>query len=307
VYVYSSASFTKQSGTIYGLNASGALKNTAYSDNYGHAVYVEDGKKRNATAGLGVILDSSISGAAGGWIDTSSIGSMTYSFLSGGRWTLQNNRTYQSPGIAHGEEARTRVGFISESSDASITIQLDVSSEAGCDFAFIGALDNPAAAYDGGYYARISGTDSVTVTIPVSTAGSHFIDIGYKKDGGTADGSDCAWFQVIETRWLSVVNVQPEGPPVPGEPSLSSSGGSFSSDGTTLSLPVNQANWFSVGGGEYTSRVWYWNGQEIGGENGSSYYWAGSGEPGIHELSVVVTTGTGKKFSTGCRIIVRSN
>jgi hypothetical protein len=60
--------FTKQGGgTIYGSDASDALKNTATSgNNYGHAVYVygSPAKKRNTTAGLGVTLDS---GTAGGW------------------------------------------------------------------------------------------------------------------------------------------------------------------------------------------------------------------------------------------------
>jgi hypothetical protein len=62
--------FTKQAGgTIYGSNASGSLKNTTRSGNsYGYAVYVWSGKKkRNATAGSGITLDSKISGRKGGW------------------------------------------------------------------------------------------------------------------------------------------------------------------------------------------------------------------------------------------------
>jgi hypothetical protein len=65
-----SGTFTKQpGGIIYGSNASAALKNTAtYGDSsYGHAVYVDYSKKRNTTAGIGVTLDSSKTGAAGGW------------------------------------------------------------------------------------------------------------------------------------------------------------------------------------------------------------------------------------------------
>jgi uncharacterized repeat protein (TIGR02543 family) len=69
VYVESSDStFTKPSGgTIYGSNTDTALKNTATNgDSYGHAVYA-GGKKRNSTAGEGATLDSTVSGAAGGW------------------------------------------------------------------------------------------------------------------------------------------------------------------------------------------------------------------------------------------------
>jgi hypothetical protein len=62
-------------------------------------------------------------------------------------------------------------------------IQLDVSSESGYDYAFISQLDNASAAYQSGYYSgsRISGENSVTVTIPVTGSGSHFIDIGIEK------------------------------------------------------------------------------------------------------------------------------
>jgi hypothetical protein len=69
VRVFTEGTFTKQAdGIIYGSNASSTLKNTAGSDSYGHAVYVSSGsKKRNSTAGEGVLLDSTKSGSAGGW------------------------------------------------------------------------------------------------------------------------------------------------------------------------------------------------------------------------------------------------
>jgi uncharacterized repeat protein (TIGR02543 family) len=68
VNVYNGGGFTKSGGgTIYGSDAASTLKNTA-TNNDGHAVYVYDGKKkRNTTAGAGVNMDSSKSGAAGGW------------------------------------------------------------------------------------------------------------------------------------------------------------------------------------------------------------------------------------------------
>jgi hypothetical protein len=65
--VYAQGTFNKQYlGVIYGSDDS-ALKNTASSDGSGHAVYTGSGYRRDTTAGRGVILDSSISGAAGGW------------------------------------------------------------------------------------------------------------------------------------------------------------------------------------------------------------------------------------------------
>jgi hypothetical protein len=67
VFVGSEGTFIKQSGgAIYGSDASSSLKNTAESDSYGHAVYVgtSPAKKRNTTAGSGVMLNS---GSSGGW------------------------------------------------------------------------------------------------------------------------------------------------------------------------------------------------------------------------------------------------
>jgi hypothetical protein len=68
-YLIIFGTFTKQSGgIIYGSDAGSALKNTAKNDYYGHAVYVTSAiKKRNTTAGVGVTLDRTKEGAAGGW------------------------------------------------------------------------------------------------------------------------------------------------------------------------------------------------------------------------------------------------
>jgi O-acetyl-ADP-ribose deacetylase (regulator of RNase III) len=56
VYVGNDASsFTKKGGIIYGADATPANKNTAANDD-GHAVLLEGGPKRNATAGTGVNL-----------------------------------------------------------------------------------------------------------------------------------------------------------------------------------------------------------------------------------------------------------
>jgi hypothetical protein len=66
--------FTKNGGTIHGSDG-GTLKNTATGgDGYGHAVYINYLETiparisiRNTTAGEGVTLDNTKSGAAGGW------------------------------------------------------------------------------------------------------------------------------------------------------------------------------------------------------------------------------------------------
>jgi hypothetical protein len=125
---------------------------------------------------------------------------ITYSSISGDTWTLQSDERRKSPAISSNGVTKARVSFTSTAADAYITIALDVSSESGYDFAFISTLDNASATYNSGYYtgSRISGTQSVSISIPVPTEGSHFVDIGYRKDGAVSTGSDCAWFKVIE-------------------------------------------------------------------------------------------------------------
>jgi hypothetical protein len=195
VYVYDSGTFTKSGqSTIYGSNAlDDALKNTAQNDSRGHAVYVSSGgKKRNTTVGEGVTLNSDVTGAAGGWVDHSTVTGITYD----NAWNLQSDGRRKSPAISNSSVTKARVSFTA-TAGSIITIQLDVSSESGWDYAFISRLDNGSATY---YYtgSRISGTQSVTVEIPVTTAGSHFVDICYQKDSGGSSGSDCAWFKVVE-------------------------------------------------------------------------------------------------------------
>jgi uncharacterized repeat protein (TIGR02543 family) len=202
VYV-SSGTFIKQSGGIvYGANADAGLKNTATAGGeYGNAVYVNTSpaKLRNSTAGAGVTMNSGVSGAAGGWETVSGVYNIAYSSVSGGDWTLQSDGSRKSPVIAHDGLTKARISFTS-TADVSITILLKVVSEQDYDWAFVSELDSTDATANSGYFAgsRISGNTSVTLTIPIASAGDHFIDIGYSKDGGNSVSSDCAWFTVTQ-------------------------------------------------------------------------------------------------------------
>jgi hypothetical protein len=131
---------------------------------------------------------------------TTNIANITYSDVSGGTWILESDGRRRSPTTGHGSTTKSRISFTSTAANAVITIQLDVSSESDYDFAFISTLDNASATYNSGYFAnsRISGVRSVTASIPVPAAGSHFVDIGYRKDVSESAGSDCAWFKVVE-------------------------------------------------------------------------------------------------------------
>jgi hypothetical protein len=71
--VYAGVSFTKSGGTITGYASDtvngNVVKNSSgiVQSNRGHAVYGPSYKRRETTAGPGVNMDSSVSGAAGGW------------------------------------------------------------------------------------------------------------------------------------------------------------------------------------------------------------------------------------------------
>jgi hypothetical protein len=147
--------------------------------------------------------ESSQSGSASATVsggESGPITNITYSSVSGGTWTLQSDGSLKSPAVGNSAATKARVSFTSTVSNASITIQLAVSSESGGDWAFISKLDDSDANSDINYYtgSKISGTTSKTVTIPVPTPGSHFIEIWYKKDSGLTGGSDCAWFKVVQ-------------------------------------------------------------------------------------------------------------
>ena len=236
-----------------------------------------------------------------------------------------------------------RVSFTSTAANVSISIQLDVSSESGFDYAFISTLDNASASYSSGYYtgSLISGAQTVTVTIPVPTAGDHFIDIGYRKDGSVSSGSDCAWFKVTDISGGNSLANMPTEPTRSGYgfggwyTAQNGGGTEFTADtlvaaditvyakwlpdtsiqissrpaGDDISLSdtsisVNQQAQFSVADG-YNAYTWFWAGEAIVGETSSTYTLAANSSPsGIYELSVVVTTATGEKLSARCRVTI---
>jgi hypothetical protein len=170
--------------TDYGLSP-----NTTYY--YKVSAYNSSGE--SAQSNYAATTTNSSSNGEGG------ISNITYSTVSGGEWTVESDGSRKSPTISHGALTKSRVSFTSNSSNTSITIQLMVSSESNCDFAFISQLDTASASSTSGYHtnSKISGSTTVIVTIPVSSSGSHFVDIGYSKDESINIGSDCAWFTVI--------------------------------------------------------------------------------------------------------------
>jgi uncharacterized repeat protein (TIGR02543 family) len=113
VFVGATGTFTKQGGTIYGSNATdSALRNTAGSTN-GHAVYVAADKKRDSTAGAGVVLDSAQNGL--GWVETlsESLDWLIDNAEAGGAYTI----------IVSGAESLTPAMLSYDNKTVSITLE----------------------------------------------------------------------------------------------------------------------------------------------------------------------------------------
>jgi uncharacterized repeat protein (TIGR02543 family) len=214
VYV-DGGTFTKQSdGIIYGSDADDSLKNTATSgDSYGHAVYVESGsKRRNATAGAGVMLDSRVDGAAGGWevplaADLSLIQSLAWissNAIDGGYYavTLSANETVAPQTLSYGGKivhialdggtAERTVGL--NSNGSLFTIENGVTLTLGNNVTLQGRNNNTASvvrAAAGGMLvmnegAKITGNRNVS-----SSGGGAYVDDGgaFAMDGGEISGN----------------------------------------------------------------------------------------------------------------------
>ena len=126
--------------------------------------------------------------------------------LSGGSWNLQtinsikyfvsNNKTSSSV-------SSIKCSFTTPYDNIDVVVEIGSSSENNYDWCYIGKLDDSSAAYDN-YLDRISGIINnapkfKTVTINVAKAGTHFLIIGYRKDGSGNVGNDCGYFRLITT------------------------------------------------------------------------------------------------------------
>jgi hypothetical protein len=124
-------------------------------------------------------------------MSTSDITNIAYS----GAWTLESDGRYKTNTTGHSGQTSMRINFTAIAG-ATLTIQLDVSSESGYDYAFINPLDEYSST---SYYSgsRISGQSSTTVNMLIPTAGNHAVNIWYIKDSSGSADSDCAWFKVF--------------------------------------------------------------------------------------------------------------
>jgi hypothetical protein len=132
VYVDSGGIFTKQpGGTIYGVDANGTFKNTAFGYSYGHAVYVSADKRLNLTISTGDSLDSTKNGAEGGWVEPLSANPSldeTLAWLSayaveGGAYTINLSGNESSAPIALSYSGKTvAITFLGDAAERTVSL-----------------------------------------------------------------------------------------------------------------------------------------------------------------------------------------
>ena len=126
--------------------------------------------------------------------------------LSGGSWTSQTINSikyFVSQNKTSSSVSSIKCSFTTPYDNINVVVEIGSSSENNYDWCYVGKLDDSSAAYDN-YLDRISGIINngpkfKTVTINVAKAGTHFLIIGYRKDGSGNVGNDCGYFRLITT------------------------------------------------------------------------------------------------------------
>lgn len=131
-----------------------------------------------------------------------------YTNNSGNSWstTTYNGLEYHiSTNKYHSTNSSLKCEFTTPYDNIDIVVEIGSSSENNYDWCYVGKLDNSSTSYDSNYLDRISGRQSNNnplfkkVTINVAKAGTHFLIIGYRKDGSGSYGNDCGYFRLVTT------------------------------------------------------------------------------------------------------------
>ena len=103
----------------------------------------------------------------------------------------------QNPAIGDSQTIAERVVFTTTKANQILYIDLHADSEsASYDYIAVSKLDNTA--WTSNALAKIGGRNvSSVVKVLVPTAGTHFIIVGYKKDGSLSVGKDRGWYRFI--------------------------------------------------------------------------------------------------------------
>ena len=105
-----------------------------------------------------------------------------------------NSKTYYKiPSGGHSSDVVKKITFETLKDNVNVTLNIVSSSESGFDYAYACELDGPSG-YSNAKY-KISGNNkSITGEYVVPTKGSHWIYIGYRKDGSGNSYNDCGYF-----------------------------------------------------------------------------------------------------------------
>lgn len=133
-----------------------------------------------------------------------------------GDFALADNMYVSPVPAADSATYKSRVTFTTSCDNQVINLLLTVSSEAGRDFGMVCPVDAGYTA-DGPFLWRESGDAQTVLNLVVPTAGSHFIDIVYRKDAMGKAGGDFLKYRVIHphTCWLSTVVIDPRTNDIP--------------------------------------------------------------------------------------------
>lgn len=133
-----------------------------------------------------------------------------------GDFALADNMYVSPVPAADSATYKSRVTFTTSCDNQVIDLLLTVSSEAGRDFGMVCPVDAGYTA-DGPFLWRESGDAQTVLNLVVPTAGSHFIDIVYRKDAMGKAGGDFLKYRVIHphTCWLSTVVIDPRTNDIP--------------------------------------------------------------------------------------------
>ena len=130
-----------------------------------------------------------------------------YTNTSGYSWsttTYNNLKYYISTNKTSSSVSTLKCEFTTPYDNIDVVIEIGSSSEKNYDWCYVGKLDNSSPSYDSNYLDRISGYVGSSyspifkkVTINVAKAGTHFLIIGYRKDGSGSYGKDCGYFRLV--------------------------------------------------------------------------------------------------------------
>lgn len=132
-----------------------------------------------------------------------------YTNASGTSWsttTYNSLEYYISTNKTSSSISTLKCEFTTPYDNIDIVVEIGSSSEGNYDWCYVGKLDNSSPSYDSNYLDRVSGALNgngtptfKTVTINVAKAGTHFLIIGYRKDGSGNLYNDCGYFRLVTT------------------------------------------------------------------------------------------------------------